>query len=86
MTAWLRRFRFLQAYRALRQIAEDHRAQDHEVTFLALNEGKIVLVCHTCQDAALGRALDARKADPRECGLFGCGDERCKDFCQGVGL
>lgn len=48
MGALRRKRRELRAYRALRGIAADHRAEGHDVEFTAVNEARLVLRCHTC--------------------------------------
>lgn len=41
-------WRVIRAYRALRGIAEEHRAAGHAVEFVAVNEATMILRCYTC--------------------------------------
>lgn len=41
-------WRFVRAYRILRTVAERHTAAGHDVEFVAVNEGRMVLRCRTC--------------------------------------
>jgi hypothetical protein len=45
---WNRRRRFLKAYRILRNEAERHEKQKHEMRFVAINESYFTMVCKNC--------------------------------------
>ena len=46
----LRRRRFVRAYYVLRDEAARHKAAGHDVEFIAVNESRILLMCHGCPD------------------------------------
>lgn len=47
---WLRRRKFVWAYKVLRNEAERHKKAGHNVGFVAVNEAHISLACHNCPE------------------------------------
>lgn len=48
---WWQRRKFDRAYMTLRRVADRHKEAQHDVEFIAVNEARIVLICHTCDDS-----------------------------------
>lgn len=46
----LRRRKFVRAYKVLRDVADRHKAAGHDVEFIAVNESRVLLMCHRCPD------------------------------------
>lgn len=61
----LRRRKFIRAYKVLRDVAERHRADGHDVEFIAVNESHVLLMCHCCPEFASKPYPAHRATDPR---------------------